>query len=197
MGKLPTQYVEIVDSSGLITDLGVKADAAVIDPTASASVIAALKGAIKQLQGDGSGYAPVSLATSLSSEYDTINVDKMSKGSVTTAHNAISASVAEASCTAIDCRGFNSIIVKMVVASIAGGGTWTGSVYGASAAGETTGPNYSPKDDGTFVAQATLAIAADGVTNYCFRGVPNYVKIVPVLAVGTGTLTVTVTPMNL
>ncbi len=46
--------------------LGALLDAAVIDPTASASVIAALKGLIKQLQGDGTAgkSAPVALTGS-------------------------------------------------------------------------------------------------------------------------------------
>ena len=138
---------------------------------------------------------PVTLATTLSADYDTVGV-KMPKGPVTTVHNGITASVTEANCAIIvDCRQFNAIMVEMAVSSIAGGGTWTGVVYGSS--DQTAfGPCSSPKDDGTFVAQATPAIAANGTTSYWFRGVQNYVKIVPTLAVGTGTLTVKVTPTN-
>jgi len=193
----PASLIAVI--KGVLTDLGPVTATAVIDPALSASQNALLKGMLKQLQGTGAvgTYMPVSLATPLTSVLDGIDVGKMSKGGIVVAHNAIAASVAEASCVEIDCRGFNSISVKMLAASITGGATWTGALYGTSASGETTGPCNSPKDDGTFAVQATPAIAANGTYNYVFRGVPNYVKIVPTLAVSTGTLTVVVTPMNL
>lgn len=53
---------------------GAKADIAVTDPTASASVIAALKGIIKQLQGDGSGATPVDITTALDRLLDSVTV---------------------------------------------------------------------------------------------------------------------------
>ena len=46
---------------GAMVTIGSKSDAAVIDPTASASIIALLKGIEKQLQGAGTGATPVSL----------------------------------------------------------------------------------------------------------------------------------------
>lgn len=52
-------YVQADD--GKIVSLGAKADAAVIDPTLSASEIALLKGLMKQLQGAGTGTAPVTV----------------------------------------------------------------------------------------------------------------------------------------
>lgn len=52
-------YIRAAD--GAIAALGAKADAAVTDPTLSASEIALLKGLLKQLQGGGTGALPVSL----------------------------------------------------------------------------------------------------------------------------------------
>ncbi len=48
-------------ADGGLATLGAKADAAVVDPALSASEIALLKGLLKQLQGTGSGSAPVTL----------------------------------------------------------------------------------------------------------------------------------------
>lgn len=55
---------KITADDGAIAALGALAAAAVTDPTASASVIALLKGLIKQLQGTGTGAAPVTLTGS-------------------------------------------------------------------------------------------------------------------------------------
>ncbi len=183
---------ETTQLQGIQGDLGDSADAAVTDPTASASLVAALKGLLTQLQGSGSGSAPVDMATALSSEYDSINVGKQSKGSVTTAHSAITGT---ATSNEIDCRGFNAISVEMACSAFSEG-NWVASILGCAVSGGTFGVCYQPKDDGTFVAQATPAISADGNTTYYFRGIPNYVKI---LATRTtdGTLTCKVTPMNL
>lgn len=49
---------------GDIVSMGAKADAAVVDPTLSASEIALLKGIIKQLQGTGTGAVPTTLTGS-------------------------------------------------------------------------------------------------------------------------------------
>ena len=181
------KYVkEIIE--GASVDIGAVADAAVTDPTASASLIAALKGVIKQLQGDGSGYAPVSLATALSSTYDTINVDKMSKGNVTTAHNAI---VATATSAEIDCRGFNSISVECAVSAIILG-NWQIEVHGCAITGGTFGRQF---DENAREAKVTGLNTNENVT-FVFKGIPNYVKIVATRTTD-GTLTCKVTPINL
>lgn len=56
---------QISAADGAITALGVLAAAAVTDPATSASVIALLKGLLKQLQGSGTGATPVTLNGSL------------------------------------------------------------------------------------------------------------------------------------
>lgn len=53
----PVSIGEVLASSN--PDIGAIADAAVTDPDASASMIAAIKGLLKQLQGDGSGAVPI------------------------------------------------------------------------------------------------------------------------------------------
>ncbi len=132
------------------------------------------------------------LSTAISSTFDSIDVSKMTKGNVTVAHNAITATATSAE---IDCRGFNTISVECAASTLATG-NWVISVLGCAVTGGSFGACYAPKDDGTFVAQATPAISANGNTTYYFRGIPNFVKI---LATRTtdGTLTCKVTPMNL
>lgn len=56
---------KITADDAAIAALGALAAAAVIDPAASASVIALLKGLLKQLQGTGTGAAPVQLMGSI------------------------------------------------------------------------------------------------------------------------------------
>lgn len=172
--------------------LGTLVDTAEIDPTEEKSLLAYLKGILTQLQNGGSLYAPVSLATAIDAAYDTINVSKMSKGGIIVAHNAI---VATATSAEIDCRGFNTISVEMACSAFTSG-NWVAAIHGCAITGGTFGACYSPQDAGTNVAQAIAAISANGNTTYYFRGVPNYVKIVATRTTD-GTLTCTVTPMNL
>lgn len=68
-------YVQAND--GAIATLGNTADTAVVDPTLSASEVALLKGLMKQLQGGGTGAAPVSLTGS-----NVINIQATNGGSV-------------------------------------------------------------------------------------------------------------------
>jgi len=176
----------------MLAEIKGKSEPASTDPTAEVGIIPLLKGILKQLQNGGSMYAPASLATSISSEYDSINVSKMSKDGIIVAHNAI---VATATSAEIDCRGFNTISVEMACSAFTSG-NWVAAIHGCAVSGGTFGACYSPKDDGTNVAQAIAAISTNGNTTYYFRGIPNYVKIVATRTTD-GTLTCTVTPMNL
>jgi hypothetical protein len=172
--------------------IGALADDAETDPTQLKSIIAFLKGILTQLQNGGSLYAPVSLATSLSSEYDTIDMSKMSKSGITVAHSAI---VATATSAEIDCRGFNTISIEMACSAFSSG-NWVGEILGCAVSGGTFGKCYSPKDDGTFAQQKTPEISVNGNTTYYFRGIPNYVKITATRSTD-GTLTCIATRMNL
>ncbi|MEW5803133.1 MAG: hypothetical protein AB1847_13630 [bacterium] len=135
---------------------------------------------------------PANLVTTLSSEYDTIDISKMSKGGVVVAHDAIAAT---ATSSEIDCRGFNTISVECTVSNISSG-NWVIEILGVAMSGGTFGNCYAPKDDGTFVQQKTPTLTANGNTTYYFRGIPNYVKI-KAIRTTDGTLTCKVTPMNL
>lgn len=190
MSSVSSQIIGI--NSGASEDIGAKADAAVTDPASEASIIAVLKGLLTQMQGGGSGSNPVTLTTQLSSEYDTINVSKMSKSGVTIAHNAITASATSAE---IDCRGFNAVSVECEVSSITSG-NWLIEILGNAISGGTFGNCFTPKDDGTFVQQKTPVLTINETTTYYFRGIPNYVKI-RATRTTDGTLTCKVTPMNL
>jgi len=137
------------------------------------------------------GTLQVSMDTALSSDIDSTDVAKMSKGGIVVAHDAITAT---ATSSEIDCRGFNTISVECAVSAITSG-NWLIEILGSALSGGTFGNCFAPKDDGTFVQQKTPTLNANGNTTYYFRGIPNYVKI---LATRTtdGTLTCTVTPMN-
>ena len=190
----PTASAGVIAAlKGVLTQIGILTSTSVIDPTASGNLNALTKGLLKQLQGTGTGYAPVSLATSLSSEYDSIDMAKMSKGGIQTA--GLVAVIVTTTSTEIDCRRFNAISVEMACSAFSSG-NWVASILGCAISGGTFGQCYWPKDDGTFVAQATPTISTNGNTTYIFRGIPNYVKIAAVRTTD-GTLTCTVTPMNL
>ncbi|MEW6382153.1 MAG: hypothetical protein AB1611_21465 [bacterium] len=190
MSSVSSQIIGI--NAGASEDIGAKADAAVIDPTAAASIIAALKGLLKQLQGTGSGYAPVSLSTQLSSEYDTIDVSRMSKGGVVVAHNSITAT---ATSSEIDCRRFNTVSVECSITNVSSG-NWLVEILGDAMSGGTFGLCYAPRDDGTFTQMKTPVLTANGNYTYYFRGIPNYIKI-KATRTTDGTLTCKVTLMNL
>lgn len=68
---------KITADDAAITALGALAAAAITDPTASASVIALLKGLLKQLQGTGAGAAPVQLTGSIMQPTDYTTTDTM------------------------------------------------------------------------------------------------------------------------
>jgi hypothetical protein len=135
---------------------------------------------------------PATLVTTLSSEYDTIDVSKMSKGGVVVAHNAITAT---ATSVEIDCRGFNAISVECAVSAITSG-NWLVEILGCAMSGGTFGNCFAPRDDGTFIQQKTPVLNSNGDTTYYFRGIPNYMKI-KATRTTDGTLTCIVTPMNL
>lgn len=64
LGQASANPVSVQDTA-MAALIGALAATAVTDPTASASNIALLKGLLKQLQGSGSGAAPVSLSGSI------------------------------------------------------------------------------------------------------------------------------------
>jgi len=119
---------------------------------------------------------------------DSINVSRMSKGGITVAHSAITASVVLASCVEIDMRPYNGCRVEFLLT--AGTGTWTISLYGSSQSGGTFVPEYDANN-------ALMEIS--GLTSS--RGFiwpiigANFIKIVPTEVVDGATVTINVTPM--
>jgi len=139
---------------------------------------------------DNTNAVPVTLVTVLSSEVDSIDVAKMSKGEVDSALEDI---VVTTTSSEIDCRGFNAISIEMEVIDSTNG--WTVNILGSAISGGTFGYCYTPKDDGTFTQQVTSELYGDINATFYFTGVPNYVKVEG--EGNDGTLTVRVTPMNL
>jgi len=161
--------------AGASVDIGATADSAVTDPTANASMISALKGLLKQLQGNGSGSAPIDIA-------------KISKGGVTTAHDAI---IATATSAEMDWRGFNAVSVECIVSDITSG-NWAIEVLGCAISGGTFGRQWD--------SNSREAKVEDLNTNetmiFVFKDIANYGEI-RATRTTDGTITVKCTPMNI
>lgn len=172
-------------------DLG-KVDITGIDAVGTVAGQATMANSLPVTMASDQSDIDVNLATVLSSSSDSIDVDKMSKGSVTTAHSAITATATSAE---IDCRGHNAISVECAVSAITAG-KWVASILGCAISGGTFGNCYAPKSDGTFFQQKTLELDVNGNYTFLFVGVPNYIKI-QATRTTDGTLTCKVTPLNL
>lgn len=126
----------------------------------------------------------VNLSTALSKDFDSIDVAKMSKSSIITAHNAISST---ATSTEISSVGYNAILLHVV---ITGTGTWEASI------------TSSPTSGGTFVDtyDGTTKVSTGGLTEsrcVLLRGITDYVKVVATELVNGATCTVKVQLLNL
>ena len=126
----------------------------------------------------------VTLSTALNKDFDSMDVAKMSKGIVTTTHSAISATTVSSE---IDCRGFNSILIHVV---ITGTGTWKADLQNAVISGGVVVDAY----DG-----ATQLSTGDLTTSRCvlLRGVSSYIKIKATEVADGATCTINVQPLNL
>lgn len=122
----------------------------------------------------------------LSALLDSIDVAKMSKGAVTTAHSAIAAT---ATSSEIDCRGFNSLIIHWV--SDQTDKTWTISVEGAMGSGLTFVPLL---DKATGLAASEITTDISGW--FVISNVPDYIKIVATEVDDGATVTCKVQPFN-
>ncbi len=107
----------------------------------------------------------------------------INQGTTTTALSLVQSTTTSA---AIDCRGFDSVIVEIAVTVAVK--LWTVALSGANAV------------DGTFNALSTGATAMSKQTNttYCgvWRGVPDWVKVTATEDEDTGKCTVKITPCN-
>lgn len=128
---------------------------------------------------------PTTLVTSISSEFDTINVSKMSKGGITVAHNAITATATSAE---IDCRGFNAGEINIEI--ISGSGTWQIDLLGCPVSGGTFVPLYDAYN---------ALISFTGINSSRSIAIPiissNFIKIVATEVVDGATVTIRFIPM--
>lgn len=152
-------------------------------------------GDIGALRINSKGELAVNLASGLDSSLDTVNVNKMGKGDVTTAHAAITATATSAE---IDCRGYNSLLVECAVSDITSG-NWVVEVQGSAASGGTLGLYTNLADAapaGIVNLYKSASMNADGNYILIFKGILDYNKIVATRTTD-GTLTCKVQPFNL
>ena len=144
----------------------------------------------REAEGTGTALDPYRFKYSwpehMDSDYDSIDVDKMTKGPITTAHSAITAN---ATSDEIDCRGYNSLLVHFVSnSSIL---TWTISVQGAMGSGLTFVPLLD-KATGLAVSEITTDISG----YFVISNIPDYIKIVATEIDDGATVTCKVQPFN-
>lgn len=109
---------------------------------------------------------------------------KGTKGSVTTAHNAITATTTS---NEINCSGYNALLVETVVTIAVK--NWTTKVTGCLSTGGTFGNCY----EGTTL----MSSQTNSSKIVVWKGIPNFVKIVATEDEDTGTCTVRVQPINI
>lgn len=134
------------------------------------------------------GSIKTTMTTALDSDYDSIDVDKMGKGGVTTVHSAIADT---ATSDEVDCRGYNAILVEAGVFSAAE--NWTFKVQGCMVSGGTFVDWYEMANTGIMTLMSYQCNAARG---FIFKGIPDYVKIVATRDGGASAVTVKVQPLN-
>lgn len=136
---------------------------------------------------DAAGNLMVSQGTALDKDTDSIDVAKMSKGGVVTAHSAITAT---ATSSEIDCSGFNAVLVE---ASLSGAYNWTFKVQGCLQSGGTFVDCYEQANTGSMVA---MSYQTNASKIFLFKGIPDYIKIVATEDADGATVTVKVQPLN-
>lgn len=173
-------------------------DAAHTSGDAGIQLLAVRKDTAAALASTDGDYAPLELDAigrlhtsahwpeSLNATDDNIDVKKMSKGSVTTVHGAITAT---ATSNEVDCRGYNSLLVHWI--SSATDKTWTISITGAMTSGATFVPLLD-KTTGLAVSEVTTDISG----YFIISNVPDFVKIVATETDDGATVTCKVQPFN-
>lgn len=184
--KVPYVIDEDANASlGATTDAA--ASVSTDEDTTARSLVALAKG-LKNLQIDiktllettGMAFLPID------KDIDDIDVAKMSKGAITTVHDAITATATSAE---VDCRGYNSLLVHWVSDSAIL--TWVISILGAMGSGLTFVP----------LLDKTTGLAASEITTdisgfFVISNIPDYVKIVATKTDDGATVTCKVQPFN-
>jgi len=135
------------------------------------------------------GSLKTTMTTALDSDYDSINVDKMGKGGVTTVHSAIADT---ATSDEVDCRGYNAVLIEVAISAEAK--LWTFKVQGCMVSGGTFVDWYEMANTGTMNLMSYQTNTSKG---WVFKGIPDYIKIVATEDEDTATCTVKVQPLNL
>lgn len=112
----------------------------------------------------------------------------MKKGDVTTAHSAIEAT---ATSDAIDCRGYNAVLVSAAI-SVATK-LWTFKIQGALSSNDTYADCYELANTGT---QTLMSYQTNASKVFLFKGIPDYIKIVATEDEDGAKVTVKVQPLN-
>ena len=113
---------------------------------------------------------------------------EMMRGPVTTVHSGITATATSA---AVDCRGFNGILIDF---AISGAANWTISITGCDTDTGTFKAVYELANTGTMTAMS-YQLNANRI--FVFKGVPNYIKVVATEDAGAETVTVKAQPIKL
>ncbi|KJS84988.1 MAG: hypothetical protein JM58_09470 [Peptococcaceae bacterium BICA1-8] len=112
----------------------------------------------------------------------------MKKGLVTVAHSAIEAT---ATSSAIDCRGYNAILISAAISVAVA--LWTFKVQGALSSTDTFADCYELANTGSMAA---MSYQTNASKVFLFKGIPDYVKIVATEDADGATVTVKVQPLN-
>lgn len=144
-------------------------------------------GDLVPLRVNNKGEVFVNLATVLSAALDSIDVAKMSKGPVTIAHNAITATTTS---NEIDCTGYNAVLIDVDITG--GANNWTFILQGCTVSGNFKNW-YEQANTG---AMALMSYQTNASSGWIWKGVPDFIKIRAVEDVDGSTVTVRVQPLN-
>lgn len=182
-----------------VSDIAKVEDVAHSSGDSGVMVLGVRKDTVANLAGTDGDYAPMPVGANglyvdahlgevLSYLLDSIDVAKMSKGAVTTAHSTIAETATSAE---IDCRGFNSL--QVYVGPFSAAENWTFKVRGCMTSGGTFVDWYELANTGVMTLMSHQCNAAMG---FPFRGIPDYVKIVATRDGGASTVSVIAQPYN-
>jgi hypothetical protein len=131
------------------------------------------------------------LTTALSSSIDSIDVAKMSKGSVLTAATlGLSGKSATTTSNEVDARGYNAILIAF---TISGAANWTIKVQGSLTSGGTYFDIYQLANTG---AMAAMSYQTNASRMFLFKGLPDYIKIVATEDAGAETISINAQLLN-
>lgn len=115
-----------------------------------------------------------------------VDIDRFNKGSVITAHSAITAT---ATSTPINCIGKNAILVKVTITG--GANNWTFKPIGSFTRNGTYVDCYEQANTGVMIL---MSYQCNASRMFLFKGIPDWVEIVATENVDGSTVTVEVQP---